>query len=151
MRDTVNNEIINFLEDNGCGVFGIDLFFGRVPEKNIEGKPVPTDCWWIMPLSTSTSRHNVTGEDTIRFPYTLFCRSRKIKTLDKNLAKATNAIIDSRCYNLNGYQTISLELVSTNQGYGEDQEERAYASLGFAATLYDITNPANLKPEDQSN
>lgn len=143
MRDTVNNEIIRFLETNGCGTFGIDLFFGRVPEKNAKGEPTPTDCWWVIPMSTSVSRHNVTGEDTLRFPYTVFYRSRQIKKLDRELANLTIAILDSHCHNLNGYKTMDIELVATNQNYGEDQEERAYASLGFTATLYDITSSAS--------
>ena len=151
MRDTVNTTVITFLEEAGCGIFGVDLFFGRVPEKNIEGKPTPTDCWWVIPLSTSVTHHNVTGEDSIRYPYTLYRRSRELKKVDQGIQKATNAILDSKCHNFGDYKTLALDLVGTNQQYGEDTEERAYASLAFAATLYDITNPAELKPEDQSS
>ena len=146
MRDTINNAVINFLEDSGCGTFGIDLFFGRVPEKNLEGKNTPADCWWIVPLKTSTQHHNATGEDTIRYPYALYFRSRQLKNVDQQLQYMTNIILDSHCYNIGDYKTINIELIQTNDAFGQDTEERAYASLSFAATLYDVTNP--LEAED---
>lgn len=134
MNNTVNSDVITFLQSIGCGTFGIDLFFGRVPQS----QKVPTELWWVVPTNASLSQHNVSGEDTIRYVYELNYRSLSVQKLSDMLFKATKEIVGSHCYNLDNYHTINVELVSVNQNTMKDSEERMVGSVTFVVTVYNI-------------
>lgn len=134
MNNTVNSDVISFLQLIGCGTFGIDLFFGRVPPS----QKVPTELWWVVPTNTSVSQHNVSGEDTLRYVYELNFRSLSVQKLSDKLFQASQEIVGSHCYNLNHFKTMNVELVSVNQQTMKDSEERLIGSITFVVTVYNI-------------
>lgn len=137
MINTVNTDVITYLQLIGCGNFGTDLFFSRVPQS----QKVPTELWWVIPVSSSTIQHNASGEDVIRYTYELNFRSMSAQKVNENLFKASQEIVGSHCYELDNFHTINVELVSVNENTRQDSESRIIGSVTFTVTVYNILDP----------
>lgn len=135
--DTVNSDVINYLQSIGCGSFGIDLFFGRVPQST----KTPVDLWWVVPNSSNVTQHNVSGEDTIEYHYELYYRSMSVQKVSEKLFQASKEIVGSHCYNLDNFHTIEVKLESVNQPTLKDSEERLIGNIVFTVTVYNILEP----------
>lgn len=135
--ETVNTDIINYIQYIGCGTFGKDLFYGRVPNSN----KAPVALWWISPDTSSLSAHNVTGEDTIEYRYEINYRDVNLQKVDQELFRITKEIVGSHCYNLDNYKTMDVRLVSVNPRFSMDIESRVLGSVLFSVKVYDILNP----------
>lgn len=135
--NTVNLDIINFLQYIGCGTFGENLFFGRVPNSN----KVQNRLWWVMPTNTNLTKHNVSGEDSLEYIYELNFRSTSMQDVDEEIFRITKEILGSRCYELTNYKTIEVRLESSRHGVSVDGEGRATGCVCFSAKVYDILNP----------
>lgn len=144
--DTVNTDVITYLQFIKCGTFGTDLFFSRVPQS----QKVPTEVWWVVPTNASVSQHNVSGEDTIRYTYELNFRSLSVQKLNDQLFRVSREIVGSHCYNLDNFHTINVELVSVNQNTMKDTEERMIGSITFVVTVYNILD-TNKDESSESN
>lgn len=132
--NTVNTNIINYVQSIGCGTFGQDLYFGRVPS-SIKS---PIDLWWIVPVTASHTRHNVSGEDTIQYQYELYYRCSSIEQLSNKLFKASKEMVGTHCYELDDFHTIDVNYVATHQPTMMDTEERVYGWIVFTVTVYNI-------------
>lgn len=140
--NTVNMDVITFAQLIGCGTFGVDLFYGRVPNSN----KVPTSVWWLVPDTASVLGHNVTGEDTLSYRYSLAYRDMSLKKVDDELFRVTKEIVGSHCYELDNYRTMNVELVSAAPHIDVDDENRVYGTVDFKVTVYNI-----LKPKTESD
>lgn len=135
--NTVNTDVINYVQSIGCGEFGKDLYFGRVPNSD----KTPTELWWIVPVNSSVMQHNVSGEDTIRYHYELNYRSLSVQDVNNKLFKASQEIVGSHCYELDNFHTIEVNLVSVNQMTVKDSENRINGTITFTVTVYNILQP----------
>lgn len=136
--NTVNSDVINFLQYIECGTFGTNLFFGRVPNSN----QAPTELWWVVPSNLNVTKHNVSGEDSLRYQYELHYRSMSMQKVDEEIFRITKEIVGSHCYNLDNFHTIEVNLVSTRP-VDIDKEERVFGTVVFTVTVYDILTPKN--------
>lgn len=132
--NTVNTDVLTFVQLIGCGKFGENLFYGSVPNSN----KIPTSVWWVVPQSTFVDNHNVTGEDTLVYRYGLFYRNVSLKKVDDELFRITKEIVGSHCYNLDNYHTINVELVTAVPRINVDAENRVYGTVDFKVTVYNI-------------
>lgn len=133
---TINQAIINFLENAGCGTFGTDLFQNVVPNS----LKTPVDLWWFAQGQATVSRRLVTGEDIQRFPYTVYYRSKSQKNAEQKIFDLAKFIAGCRCYNLDEFSTVEVQLTSAQQGMYIDAEERFVFSLQFTAILHNLAN-----------
>lgn len=133
---TINQAIIKFLENAGCGTFGTDLFQNTVPNS----LKTPVDLWWFSQGQATVSRRLVTGEDVQRFPYTVYFRSKNQKVAEQKIFDLAKFIAGCRCYDLENFQTMEVQLTSAQQGMYIDAEERFVFSLQFTAILYDVAH-----------
>lgn len=140
--NTVNQNVINFLESIGCGTFGTTLFFGRVPQST----KTPTELWWVAPVTSKVSRSNVTGEDVVLYDYQLFYRSTSLKQVDSEIFKALKNISNAKCANLSNYETVQIICGSSNIDLIVDSENRAVGSLAFAVKVY---NPSGFGENEE--
>ena len=133
--DTVNNDVINFIQTIGCGDFGTTLFFGRVPSSNKIG----TEAWLLTNTSVSNTKHNPTGEDTLVYTYEISYRNMNVKDVDAEIFRITKELTTSHCISLAHFKTVNIEFnaVSPMQ---IDTEGRMYASVSFRVTVYDVSN-----------
>jgi len=132
--ETVNSDVIKFVQMIGCGTFGTDLFYGRVPDS----KKVPVALWWIIPTHSYVTAHNVTGEDTMTYNFQLAYRNMSLKQVDDEIFRITKEIVGSHCYNLDNFHTINVELISSSPRFQADIEGRVSASVEFKVTVYNI-------------
>lgn len=133
---TVNTDIINYVQTIGCGKFGQDLFYGRVPNSN----KAPIAVWWITPEVADLLHHNPTGEDTLDYRYEIHYRDVSLQKVDEELFRITKEIVGSHCYNLDNHQTMDIRLVSAQPRFTTDIEGRVLGSVVFYARVYDILN-----------
>ncbi len=131
---TIAQSLIKFLEDENIAVFGTNLYYGKVPDS----KKVPEEIYWIEPLVTSTRKHNVTGEDTLRCPYLIYFRSTSVQSVDEHIFELTRLFVSSHCSNLEGFKTIDIALRTGQQSLFFDNEGRAIGSVIATVTVYDI-------------
>lgn len=136
--ETVNEDVLTYVQMIGCGTFGVDLFYGRVPNSN----KLPVALWWLVPHSVSVTNHNVTGEDSLTYRYELSYRDVSLKKVDHELFRITKEIVGSHCYNLDNYKTMDVRLVSVSPRFSMDIESRVLGSVLFSVKVYDILNPA---------
>lgn len=137
--NTVNSDVLTYLQYIGCGTFGTDLFFGRVPNSN----KVSTKLWWVVPTNLNLTKHNVSGEDSLRYQYELNYRSMSLQDVDEEMFRITKEIVGSHCYELDNFHTIEVSLVSASHRYSVDSEERVYGTVVFTVTVYNILDPKN--------
>lgn len=135
--NTVNTDIINYLQKIGCGTFGKNLFYGRVPDSN----KTETVLWWVIPNNVSPTAHNVTGEDTLNYNYELSYRNTSLKEVDDEIFRLTKEIVGSHCYELDNYTTIDIQLVSASPRLALDVEGRIVGTIVFSAKVYNILSP----------
>lgn len=132
--NTIGKDIISYVESIGCGTFGVDLFYGRVPDS----KKTVTNLWWIESNGSAVDRHNVTGEDTLSYRFSLYYRNTRVEYVEEKIYQATRSILASHCYNLNNHRTIDIEYITSTPGSFFDEENRVYGVVSFSATVYDI-------------
>lgn len=147
MINTVNTDVVTYLQLIGCGNFGTDLFFGRVPQS----QKVPTELWWVIPLNSTILQHNASGEDVIRYTYDLNYRSLNLQKVNEQLFKASQEIVGSHCYELDNFHTINVELVSVNQNTMQDSENRIIGSITFTVTVYNILDTKQDESSDSKS
>lgn len=133
MTKTVDTDIISYAQTIGCGKFGENLFFGRVPQSN----KVPVELWWITPATASLSYHNVSGEDTILYSYELRYRSTSMQKVSDEIFRITKEIVGSHCYELDNFHTMEVSFTSSLQPY-VDAENRVIGTVMFSVRVYNI-------------
>lgn len=133
---TINQAIIKFLESSGCGTFGTDLFQNTVPNS----LKTPVELWWFAQGNSTVSRRLVTGEDIQRFPYTVYFRSTSQKKAEEKIFGLAKYIAGCRCYDLDNFSTVEVQLTSAQQTVYIDSENRFIVSLQFTAILHDIAH-----------
>lgn len=147
MSATVNTDVITYVEAIGCGTFGKDLYFGRVPNS----VNTPTELWWIVPINSTVLKHNVSGEDTIQYQYELNFRSMSVETVSHKLFEASQKIVGSHCYNLDNFHTIEVQLASVNQMTVLDSENRINGTIVFTVKVYNILSQRSDKLEQNDS
>lgn len=135
--NTVNSDVLNYVQFIGCGTFGTDLFFGRVPNSN----KTTTKLWWLSQTNLNQTKHNVTGEDSLRYQYELHYRSTSLQDVDEEMFRITKEIVGSHCYELDNFHTIEINLVSAGQRTDIDSEGRVVGTVVFTVSVYDILQP----------
>ena len=146
IMETVNTDVLSYVQHIGCGTFGKTLFYGRVPNSN----KVSTALWWVVPNAASPSAHNVTGEDTIDYRYELSYRNTSLEAVDRELFRITKEVVGSHCYNLDNFHTMDVQLISSTPRFTVDSEQRVIGTVSFLVKVYNIletTNKSDNVPE----
>lgn len=141
--ETVNEDVLTYIQMIGCGTFGVDLFYGRVPNSN----KLPVALWWLTPHSVAVTNHNVTGEDSLTYRYELSYRDVSLKKVDHELFRITKEIVGSHCYDLDNYHTIDVELISAAPKLDVDIENRVVGTVEFKITVYNILDSSESSNE----
>lgn len=141
--NTPGKAVIKFMEENNFGVFGDNLYYGRVPG-SISTK---NKIYWIVPSAGSPTRKNVTGEITKMYPFYIYYRTDSVKDLEEKLFELDQTITSQRCYNLDGFQTVDFLVFSSASEPMQDSENRDYGFLVINVQIHDITKVA----EPESN
>lgn len=124
-------DFATFMEDEGFGTFGDDLFVGGVP------LDAPDTAWWLTMAGGSTAIKSVGGEKIKQYRVNVYYRSESTQEVYDTLQDLEQLVNTGACYELGNYQTVELEatLYSTDQDI--DIEERTVGLLEITVTVYD--------------
>lgn len=136
IEDTVTKDVITFLEQIGIGVFGENLYCGRVPDS----KQTQATLWWLSPNGLSLAKqHNLTGEDTFNYAFRLYFRNIKYEEVDKAIFKATRLLTSNHCYSLPHFTTCDINITNSNSNFSIDLENRVIGYIAFEVKVYDLS------------
>lgn len=127
---TIKQALAQWMQDNGFGTQGTDLYIGAVPEE------APTACWWLVGGGGAPVQKNQTGEKTKSYVFTIFYRNTDSQDVDEQLQALEELANSKACHDLNGYDTIELEASGFQSDADLDAEDRTIGSVEITATVY---------------
>lgn len=130
---TVQRALAKWMQDNGFGTFGTDLFIGSVPDK------APKAAWWLIGGGGSPSLRPHTGEKMKQYLFSVFYRNTDAEDVDIKLQALEELANNKACKTLDGYNTIDLEASGFQTDQDIDLEDRALGSVEITVTVYQST------------
>lgn len=127
---TVAKSLAQWLESNGLGTVGTDIFIGSVPDQ----APVP--CYWILGGGGSPSIRNKTGEKVKNYIFSVFYRNTDSDDVDEKLQALEEKANSKACHDLDGYETVDLEASGFQTDQDLDAEDRTLGSVEISVSVY---------------
>lgn len=127
---TVSEAFVAYLENEGVGVFGVDLFLNQVPEN------APDDCWWVITGGGQPTQKLATGGRVKQYIVSVYHRAIKNKNVERELFELEETLNCASCVSLEGFDVIEI---SANQFPSDDDldgEERRIGFLQVTVSLY---------------
>lgn len=128
---TVAQALLKWLEDNGFGTRGTDLFIGSIPkEKNrING-------WWIVGGGGTPNIRAETGEKGKQYIFSVFYRNTDSSDVDEKLQLLEETANNKECHELEGYETLDMEATGFQSDQDLDAEDRTVGVVEITVTIY---------------
>jgi hypothetical protein len=119
-----------FMEDNGYGTFGEDLFIGGVPQN------APNSSWWISFGGGFNLTKNRTGEKQKNYVINIYFRSLDGELVYNELQELEELLNSNTCLEIDGYTITEIEasLFPTDQDL--DNEDRTVGTIQATITVY---------------
>ena len=128
--ETVSESFIKWLEDENIGTFGTDIYLSQVPEE------APDTCYWVITNGGSPISKNRTGERVKQYFTSIYYRSTKAKTVERNLFALENLINAPGCLQLEGFEVIEFEASQFPQDDDIDNEQLRVGLLQVNIQIY---------------
>lgn len=127
---TVQRALAKWLQENGFGIFGTDLFIGSVPDN------APTASWWIIGGGGSPTLRADTGEKMKAYIFSVFYRNTDSEDVDTKLQALEIKANDKSCKSLDDYETVDLEASGFQSDADIDLEDRTIGSVEITVLIY---------------
>lgn len=127
---TVAQALAQWMQENGFGTLGTDLFIGSVPEG------APTASWWILGGGGAPTIKNHTGEKVKAYIFSVLYRNTDSENVDERMQALEEKANSKACHDLAGYDTIELEASGFQSDNDLDGEDRTLGSVEITATVY---------------
>ena len=128
---TIKRSFAQWMEDNGFGTFGTDLFIGTVPfEKKKKA------AWWILGGGGSPSIRAQTGEKMKQYILTVFYRNTDSEDVDEKLQLLEETANNKECHQIPEYETVDMEATGFQSDQDLDGEDRTIGSVEVTVTVY---------------
>jgi len=128
---TIKRAFAQWMEDNGFGTFGDNLFIGTVPfEKKKDA------AWWILGGGGAPTVRAQTGEKMKQYIITVFYRNTDAEDVDQKLQNFEETVNNKECHSLTGYETIDMEGTGFQSDQDLDGEDRTVGSVEVTVTVY---------------
>lgn len=122
-----------WMEDNGFGAFGTDLYTGGVPLE------APDDAYWITASGGSNIGKNVTGEKQKNYILNIYYRSSNQENIYDKLQAIEEALNTKECIELEAYTVIEVETTAFPVDQDIDNEDRSVGLIQATITAYQTT------------
>lgn len=129
---TLARAFIQFLEDEGYGVFGQNLYLYRVPNS----KKTETELLWVIPSGGSPIQRNDTGEMIKSYQFLVYYRSNSAARVDEALNALEELLNCSSCVNINGFELVSISATQFTTDQDLDSENRMVGLLRVQLEVY---------------
>lgn len=127
---TVAQALAQWMQDNGIGVRGTDIFIGSAP------LDAPTACYWIIGGGGTPVIRAQTGGKGKAYIFNVFYRNTDASDVDSKLQALEELANRGVCYSLSGYDTLDIEASSFQSDNDLDLEDRAVGTVQITVTVY---------------
>lgn len=129
---TLTESFIEFLETQGIATFGQDLYLGRVPNSLKTNDPI----YWVITAGGTPLQTLSTGEKVKQYTVYIYYRSRSGKDVEQKLFFLEELLNCTRCVQLNGFETVGIEVTQFPSDQDLDSEDREVGLLQVNIKTY---------------
>lgn len=129
---TILDSFAEYLDNLGIATLGQDLFIGEAPSS----KQVSDSIWWIIDTGGNNLINLSTGEQVKNHRISIYHRGTNYQTVKDNIHDAEELINSDGCTQLNGYETLDIELASFPIDNDIDAEDRKIGLLQINLKTY---------------
>lgn len=130
---TIGQSFIKFLESQGCGVFGQDLFLIRVPN-SLKTK---TNIFWVTPSGGNPVQRNKTKELIKSYSFIIHFRSQSAREVDERLFALEKVLNCMSCVNLEEFNLVSIKATQFGADQDLDSEDRMIGTISVQIEVYE--------------
>jgi len=130
---TILDSFANYMVDTIDELtLGQNLFLGEVPNS----KKVEDKVWWIVDSGGGILTKTFTGSSIKQYTMNVYYRGRDYKTVKDGMYAFEEAVSCSGCVQLEGFQTVELEVISFPVDQDLDSEDRKIGLLQINIKTY---------------
>jgi hypothetical protein len=119
-----------YMEDQGFGTLGTDLFIASVPQN------APDSCWWIVLAGGAPDFRNETGEMMKDYTIEVYYRNTSAETVYNRLHAFEVETNKADCVQLTDFDTIDIQSVLFPADQDLDNEDRTIGLLQVQIKTY---------------
>lgn len=127
---TVSEAFVEWLQDNGYGVFGQNLFLGQVPQD------APDAVFWVITSGGSPIQKLPSGGAVKQYFISLYYRDDREVNIERTLFAIEELLNCSSCINLTGLQVYDVQSSQFPTDQDIDKEERRIGFLQANIKIY---------------
>lgn len=129
---TIATSFVSYMESLGVGTFGQDIFIGETPNSN----KVQDSIWWIIESGGSKLTKAFTGESIRQYTLFVYYRDRNYATISEKLFDFSERVSCSSCVELQGFETLEIEVTQFPTDQDLDSEDRKVGLLQINIKIY---------------
>lgn len=129
---TLTESFVEFLETQGIPTSGQDLYIGKVPNSLKTKDPV----YWIITSGGIPIQTLSTGEKIKQYTIYIYYRSRSGRDVEQKLFDLEELLNCSRCVDLNGFETVGIEVTQFPIDQDLDSEDRKVGLIQINIKTY---------------
>jgi len=127
---TVGEAFVKFLEDNGFGTFGQDLYYGELPQD------APDNSWLVIVSGGNPDLVTADGSMIKVYTFNVYRRSLAGKEMERDLFSLEETLNCTRCVNLEGFETIYSRATQFAQDIDLENEQRRIGLIQAQVRLF---------------
>lgn len=128
--ETISEAFIAWLETEGVGTFGTDIFLNQVPQD------APDDCWRVITAGGAPVLKLKTGEKVKQYYTSVYYRGLLNKNVERLLFRLEEKLNSSKCVDISGFDILEIEATQFPSDVDLDNEERRIGFLQATVRLY---------------
>lgn len=126
---TVSESFISWMEDNGYGTFGTDIFLNEIPDDAID------NAYWVVTAGGSVTRSLITAQNIKQYSVQVFYRNVSSEEVEHKLFALETQVNIPNCLNIGDFDVYTMQsTMYTNSD--RDAENRRQGSLVVAIQIY---------------
>ncbi len=129
---TISRAFVQFLENQGYGIFGQNIYLYRVPNSF----KAETEVLWIIPSGGNIIGRNRTGEQIKAYQFLVYYRSVSAKKIDEALSELEKTLNCSQCVELPGFELVQVNTTQFPVDQDLDSENRMVGLLRVQLEIY---------------
>lgn len=126
---TVSEAFIKWMEDNGYGTFGTDIFLNQIPDDSID------NAYWIVTSGGEVLSRLVTAQSIQQFSTAINYRNVKGEEVEHKLFELSQKINVRDAFYIDGFDIYSIEATMPDDN-DRDAENRRQGSFAIGTQIY---------------
>lgn len=127
---TVGEAFIDFLQGQGIGTYGTDLFLGEMPMNS------PDDAWLVVVSGGNPDVVTLDGAMIKLYTFNIYHRSLAGKDIERELFSLEESLNRASCVQLSGFETIYSRATQFAQDNDIEKENRRIGLLQAQIRLF---------------